>query len=91
MTCTSVCESRPLLCFCSQHISWSTKLVFFLALLSGCDHVTPTQKNETFSTSQGGGSVIFFIQQQHSERASRSRNRTAVCEYLRSIECQLCE
>ena len=32
-----------------------------------------------------------FEQQQRSERTSRSRNRTAVCEYLRSIECQLCE
>ena len=30
-------------------------------------------------------------QQQRIERASRSCNRTAACEYLRSIECQLCE
>ena len=57
MTCTSVCEFRPLLCFCSQHMSRSTKN-FFPGLLFGCDHVTPTQRNETSSRSQGGGSVM---------------------------------
>ena len=30
-------------------------------------------------------------QHQRSERASRSRNRTAVCQYIRSIECQFRE
>ena len=38
-----------------------------------------------------GSSCYGFEQQQRSERASRSRNRTAACEYLRSIKCQLCE
>ena len=32
-----------------------------------------------------------FEQQQRSERSSCSRNRTAACEHLRIIECQLCE
>ena len=54
MTCTSICEFGTLLCFCSKHMSRSK--FFFLSLL--CDHVTPTQRSETSSRSQGGGSVM---------------------------------
>ena len=57
MTCTSVCEFRPLLCFCSQHMSRS-KNFFFLRLLFRCDIVTTTQRNETSWRSQRGGSVM---------------------------------
>ena len=57
MNYTSVCEFRPLLCFGSQHMSRSKKQIFS-GLPFGCDHVTPTQRNETSSKSQGGGSVM---------------------------------
>ena len=56
MSCTSVCDFRPLLCFCSQHMSRSKKA--FSGLFCGYDHVTPTQRNETSSRSQGGASVM---------------------------------
>ena len=54
--CTSVCEFRPLLCFCSQHMSRSKKN--FLGLLCIFDFVTPAQVSETSSRSQRGGSVM---------------------------------
>ena len=56
MKCTTVCEFRPLLCFCSQHMSRSK--IFFLGLPFGCGHVKSTQKNETSPRSQGRGSVM---------------------------------
>ena len=79
--CTSVCEFRPLLCFCSQHMSRSK--FFFLGLICRFDIVTPTQRSETSSRSQGGGSVMASNSSSaaSAQVASRSRNRTAVCEY----------
>ena len=77
MTCTSVCEFRPLLCFCSQHIRRSK--TFFLGLLFRCDHVTPTQRSVTSSRSQGGGSVMA------SNSSSAASAQVAVAIALQSV------
>ena len=77
MNCTSVCEFGPLLCFCSQHMSRSK--IFFLGVLFGCDHVTPTQRNETSSRSEGGGSVMA------SNSSSAASAQVAVAIALQSV------
>ena len=79
MTCTSVCEFRPLLCFCNQHMLRFKNIFFFLGLLTGCDHVTPTQRNETSSRSQGGVSVIA------SSSSSAGSAQVAVAIAVRSV------
>ena len=59
------------------------------------DHEERTEKIRQLETASGKQVqrhlCYGFEQQQRSERASRSRNCTAAREYLRSIECQLCE
>ena len=87
-----MCEFRPLLCFCSQHMSRSK--TFFLGLLCKFDIVTTTQRSENSSSSQGGGSVMASKSSSaaNAQVASRSRNRTASnancvnerCKILRS-------
>ena len=71
MTCTSVCELRPLLCFCSQHMSRSQ--FFFLDLLFRCDHVTPTQRSDTSSKVSRGG-VVLWLRTAAAQRARKSQS-----------------
>ena len=78
MTCTSVCEFRPLLCFCSPHM-WGSKKNNFLGLVFRCDHVTPTQRSETSSRSQGADCVMA------SNSSSAARAQVAVAIALQSV------
>ena len=77
--CTSVCEFRPLLCFCSQHMSRSK--IFFFWACSAFDIVTPAQVSETSSRSQRGGSVMAS----NSSSAAARKSQVAVAIALQSV------
>ena len=79
--CTSVCEFRPLLCFCSQHMSRSKKIILFVGLLCIFDIVTPAQVSETSSRSQRGGSVMAS----NSSSAAARKSQVAVAIALQSV------
>ena len=69
-------------CYASVASTCRGQKFFFLGLLCKFDIVTATQMSKTSLRSQGGGSVMALNSSSaaSAQVASRSPNRTAVCE-----------
>ena len=85
-----------MVCTPGYYLLTTRTFTWFMGLQSHGDRGQPCPDLATYHPTEGSTPsyppmCYGFEQQQRSERASRSRNCTAVCEYLRSMECQLCE